>query len=211
MIFNDSQLDLLAPREEGTPRERLALLAEGAARCTACRYNKNRKTSVFGSGNSSAKLLLVSEAPGRNENRKGLPFVGKAGDVLDKILGGLKLSRKQIYICNIIKCWPGDGNPDPSMTCIKQCRHFLVKQIDIIKPKVIVAAGNFALKGLFGTNYAGITKEVGVERPYLGIPVIPVLHPAAFLRDKDAGILREWKKSTWEAWKHALEIAQRGL
>jgi uracil-DNA glycosylase len=104
-------------------------------------------------------------------------------------------------------CWPGMGNPDPSMSCIKECRHFMVKQIDIVYPKVIVAAGNYALKGLFGSNFSGITKEVGQERDFLGHTVIPVLHPAAFLRPKDAGILRTWKKSTWAAWQKAAEVA----
>ncbi len=207
MIFNDQQLDMLSMIDEGTKEERLHTVSRKAAACQDCRYYKNRKRSVFGSGSPDSKMMVLAEAPGRWENEKGYPFAGKSGGVLDKILAALDMNRKNVYICNVIKCWPGDGNPDPTMTCIKSCRHYLVNQIEIIQPKVIVAAGNYALKGLFGHNFSGIVKETGVVHSYGNISVVPVIHPAAFLRSKEAGVLKEWKLKTWAAWKIARDIA----
>lgn len=206
-MFNDEQSDLFAPRLEGTKKEQLATLAASASACTACSYHKNRRKSVFASGTADAKIMLIAEGPGRNENDTGKPFVGAAGEILEKILTALSLKKTDIYICNIVKCWTGIGNPSPVTKSIKACRHYLVGQIEIVKPKVIVATGNYALIGLLGSNFSGIVKETGNIRKYGKIPVVPTIHPAAFLRPKDEATMLMWKRSTWKAWKLAKELA----
>lgn len=207
MSFNDHQGDLFSVSREGDPEVLIKELETAAARCTSCRYHKNRKKSVFSSGSLDARIMLVAEGPGRNENEKGIPFVGPAGEVLDAILGKLSLKRAHLYICNAVKCWTGEGNPSPSMTCIKTCRHFLVDQIQLVKPAVIVACGNYSLKALFGESFGGIVKETGNVRYYGSTPVVPVIHPAAFLRPKEPTIEKAWKTATMAAWIKAKEIA----
>jgi len=202
----DNQLDLLLNAEGLSPKDALAKIADDAANCVACRHHKSRQQIVFGSGLIDAKIILLGEAPGRNEDKTGLPFTGKSGDLLMKILSKVNLKRTDLYICNVLKCRPKD-NEDPGMTALKACRRYLTQQLMIINPKVIMAAGNWALKGLFLDSFAGIMKEQGVERDYNGIIVLPTLHPAYLLRIEGAPEEKERKEKTLEIWKRAVEIA----
>jgi DNA polymerase len=159
--------------------------------CTRCKLYAGRKTIVFGEGNAQALLVFVGEGPGQEEDQQGRPFVGAAGQLLtDIIVKGMKLRREEVYICNIVKCRPPNNrNPDPDE--INACEPFLIKQLEAIKPKVIVGLGNVAVKTLLKTN-EGITSLRGNWKTYQGIPLMPTFHPAYLLRNPSD------KKLVWE-------------
>jgi uracil-DNA glycosylase len=150
--------------------------------CQRCKLCEGRKNIVFGSGNPKADLVFVGEGPGADEDEQGLPFVGRAGKKLTEIIEkGMELSRaNDTYICNIVKCRPPD-NRDPQSDEIEACKPFLIKQLQAIKPKVIVALGKPASSTLLQRNVA-ITKERGQWQEFEGIPLMPTLHPAYLLR-----------------------------
>lgn len=136
---------------------------------------------VFGVGDPGASLMLVGEAPGKNEDLQGEPFVGAAGQLLDGLLSGISLSRSEVYIANVLKCRP-PGNRDPQQDEIDSCKGFLREQIRMISPQVVVTLGNFATKLLVPTD-VGITRMRGQQIPWwLGAILIPTFHPAAALR-----------------------------
>ena len=165
--------------------------------CTRCKLCKGRKTIVFGEGNPEAVLVFVGEGPGQEEDQQGRPFVGAAGQLLtDIIVKGMKLNREDVYICNIVKCRPpGNRNPEPDE--IEACEPFLIKQLQAIRPKMIVALGNVAVKTLLKTK-EGITKLRGTWKTYQGIPLMPTFHPAYLLRNPSD------KKLVWEDIKKVL-------
>ncbi len=166
----------------------LAALAEG---CQRCRLAKGRTRVVFSDGNPQARLMVVGEAPGANEDRTGLPFVGQAGKFLDLLLAAVDLSRKDsVYICNVLKCRP-PGNRDPMGDEIELCSPFLKRQIALVAPEVILAVGTFAAQLLTGTNRP-LGKLRGSVYAYEGVPLVVTYHPAALLRN--AG----WIRSTWD-------------
>lgn len=150
--------------------------------CTRCKLHENRKTIVFGSGNPHADLVFVGEGPGADEDEQGFPFVGRAGKKLTEIIEqGMKLNREQdAYICNIVKCRP-PKNRDPEPDEITACNPFLIKQLQAIRPKAIVALGKPAASTLLGRNVP-IMKERGNWYEYEGIPLMLTLHPAYLLR-----------------------------
>ena len=150
--------------------------------CTRCKLHKNRKTIVFGSGNPHADLVFVGEGPGADEDEQGFPFVGRAGKKLTEIIEkGMKLNREQdTYICNIVKCRPPQ-NRDPEPDEIAACKPFLIKQLQAIRPKAIVALGKPAASTLLGRTVP-IMKERGNWYEYGGIPLMLTLHPAYLLR-----------------------------
>ncbi len=150
--------------------------------CTRCKLSQGRKTIVFGSGNPEADLVFVGEGPGADEDEQGLPFVGRAGKKLTEIIEkGMGLNReKDTYICNIVKCRP-PGNRDPEAEEVATCSPFLVKQLQAIRPKVIVALGKPAASTLLGRPVP-ITKERGTWHEYEGIKLMLTLHPAYLLR-----------------------------
>ena len=151
--------------------------------CRRCRLFENRRNIVFGEGNSEAKLVFVGEGPGYEEDQKGQPFVGAAGQLLTKIIQAIKFTRDQVYICNIIKCRPpGNRNPQPEE--IKTCSPFLERQISVIKPDFICALGTFAAQTLLNTNEP-ISKLRGRFYDYMEIKVLPTYHPAYLLRNPD--------------------------
>ena len=170
--------------DEAAGRAR-ALAAFGAevAGCTKCRLAEARTQVVFGVGNPDAELMFVGEAPGFHEDQQGEPFVGQAGQLLDKLLGGIGLSRQDVYIANVLKCRP-PGNRDPAPDEIEACESHLFRQIELIQPKVIATLGNFATKLLSGKQ-AGITRVHGQEQQTtLGgrrVLLYPLYHPAAAL------------------------------
>jgi uracil-DNA glycosylase family 4 len=159
----------------------LAAVREELGDCTRCKLHTGRKNIVFGEGNPNAGLVFVGEGPGQEEDVQGRPFVGAAGQLLtDIIVKGMKLSREDVYICNIVKCRPPNNrNPEPDE--ILACEPFLIKQIQAIKPKIIIGLGNVAVKTLLKTK-EGITALRGRWKTYQGIPLMPTFHPAYLLR-----------------------------
>ncbi len=161
----------------------LALYAEATAACERCRLAQGRTQVVFGSGSPEANLMFVGEAPGFHEDQQGVPFVGQAGKLLERLLAGIGLAREDVYIANVIKCRP-PGNRDPQPDEIEACESHLFRQIELIEPKVVATLGNFATKLLSGRPL-GITRVHGQEQEVtLGgrrVLLYPIYHPAAAL------------------------------
>ncbi|MFZ2398883.1 MAG: uracil-DNA glycosylase [Smithella sp.] len=174
-----------------TKEDMLKIVHQEMANCQLCPLGKIRKNLVFGVGNAKAQIVFVGEAPGADEDEQGLPFVGRAGQLLtDIIVKGMKLERKNVYICNILKCRPpGNRNPQPDE--ISKCEPFLKKQLQIISPKIICALGTFAAKTLLNTDIP-ISALRGRFHFYEGIKLMPTYHPAYLLRNPSA------KKQVWE-------------
>ena len=166
---------------------------EDCRRCTLCR---GRKNIVFGVGNPHARLVFVGEAPGREEDEKGEPFVGEAGRLLDKILHAMGMTREQVYICNVEKCRP-PANRDPLPEEIEACEPFLIRQLAAIRPQVIVALGKFAAQTLL-RDQTPISRLRGVWRNYQGIALMPTYHPAFLLRNPGS------KREVWEDMKQVI-------
>ena len=161
--------------------------------CQRCRLARGRNRIVFGDGDPEAKLVFVGEGPGVEEDRMGQPFVGAAGQLLTRIIEAIKLSRNQVYICNIIKCRPpGNRNPEPDE--INTCFPFLERQIATIQPDFIIALGTFAAQTLLGTT-TPISRLRGRFHMYKGIKVVPTYHPAYLLRNPNK------KRDVWEDMK----------
>jgi DNA polymerase len=186
--------------ESGTPGGREALLAlrEEIGDCQRCPLGRGRKNLVFGVGNPEAEVVFVGEAPGRDEDIRGEPFVGKAGQLLTKIINAMGLSRDQVYICNVIKCRPPQ-NRDPLPEEIERCEPFLKRQLDILNPRVICALGSFAARTLLRTE-ARISQLRGRLHTYNGIPLIPTYHPSFLLRNPDA------KRDVWQDIQKVMEM-----
>jgi uracil-DNA glycosylase family 4 len=164
--------------------------------CTRCRLSASRTQVVFGTGNPNADLMFIGEAPGRDEDLKGEPFVGKAGQLLTDIIKAMKLTRDDVYIANVIKCRPPENrNPEPDE--LDACRPYIRKQVELIKPKVIVALGRFGLQSLMEKSY-GITSVRGQWLEYNGIKLMPTYHPAYLLRTPSA------KKDVWADMKKVM-------
>ncbi len=161
----------------------LASFEQAVSGCTRCRLFQGRTQVVFGNGNPNADLMFVGEAPGFHEDQQGIPFVGQAGKLLDKLLGGIGMTRADVYVANVLKCRP-PGNRDPQPDEIESCEPHLFRQIEIIQPKLVCTLGNFATKLLSGKP-AGITRVHGQEQwATLGgnkVLLYPLYHPAAAL------------------------------
>lgn len=150
--------------------------------CGACALSETRGRLVFGAGDPHADVMLVGEAPGRNEDETGVPFVGAAGKLLDELLEHAGLERSEIYIANVLKCRP-PSNRDPKPAEVATCAPFLREQIRLVAPRVIVTLGNFATRFVLGTR-SGITELHGKARDVDGTKVLPVYHPAAVIYDR---------------------------
>jgi len=165
-------------------RERLVEVYNVASTCELCPLAATRTRVVFGAGNSDADLMFVGEAPGAEEDRQGLPFVGRAGGLLTELLEGIGLRREDVFIANVLKCRP-PGNRDPQPIEIESCEPYLAKQVQLIEPRVVCTLGNFATK-LLTRSPTGITKVRGAPQVHdLGgraVFVLPLFHPAAGLR-----------------------------
>jgi uracil-DNA glycosylase family 4 len=158
--------------------------------CTRCALYATALNPVPGEGNSNADFMVVGEAPGQTEDETGKPFVGRAGQLLTQILAAIQLTRDDVFICNVLKHRPpGNRNPEPDE--VKACNPYLVRQIELIKPKVILALGTFSAQTLLDTK-TPIGKLRGQVHEYHGVPVVVTYHPAALLRNP------AWKKPTWE-------------
>ncbi len=168
--------------------EALRQLEQRARVCTACRLADTRTTVVFGDGSPDARVMFVGEGPGRNEDEQGVPFVGAAGQLLNRLLGEIDLRREDVYIANVVKCRP-PGNRDPRPDEIQACKGYLAEQIKLIDPDVVSTLGNFATKLLLKQE-TGITRLRGSAYPWWNRTVVPTFHPAAALRGGDSVLER---------------------
>jgi uracil-DNA glycosylase family 4 len=179
------------PLDAEEQRRRLAVLSDSIKGCTKCALHAGRTQTVFARGSGASGLCFVGEGPGADEDQQGFPFVGKAGQLLDKMIGAMGFTRDEVYVCNIVKCRP-PNNRKPEPEEMTTCMPYLVEQLAILQPQVIVALGATAVQGLFGTN-EGITRLRGRWKLYQGqVPVMPTFHPAFLLRDP------ERKKEVWD-------------
>jgi len=168
----------------------LNVLAAEVASCTRCTLHQHRTQTVFARGTGRSGLCFVGEGPGAEEDAQGLPFVGPAGQLLDRMIAAMGLERDDVYICNIVKCRPPE-NRKPEPEEVRACAPFLSEQLELLQPKVMVALGATAVEGLLGLT-GGITRLRGSFRLYQGrIPVMPTFHPAYLLRKPAA------KREVW--------------
>ncbi len=174
---------MAAATDRLTRAQELAAFAADVSTCTNCRLAQGRTQVVFGVGDPDANLMFVGEAPGFHEDKQGYPFVGQAGKLLDKLLGGIELTREQVFVANVLKCRP-PGNRDPMPDEIEACESHLFRQISLIEPRLIATLGNFATKLLSGQQH-GITRVHGrPQQTELGgrsVTLYPLYHPAAAL------------------------------
>lgn len=164
-------------------RAALAHLAGEAAECRACRLCETRTQVVFHDGGIGAEVMFIGEAPGFHEDKQGKPFVGRAGELLNQLLGEIGLARSEVYIANVLKCRP-PNNRDPRPDEIEACKGYLAQQVKLVDPTVVVTLGNFATKLLLKTT-AGITRTRGQVYPWWGRHLVPTFHPAAALRGSE--------------------------
>jgi len=182
--------EAIADTEISEGGETLDDFREAIKECQKCSLAETRTHFVFGAGNPKANLMLIGEAPGRDEDLKGEPFVGRAGQLLDKILAAIGFKREEVYIGNILKCRP-PGNRDPLPEEIALCLPYLLHQIEIIRPKIILTLGRISTQVLLKTT-APLGRLRGEVHDFNGIAVIATYHPAALLRNP------QWKRPTWE-------------
>ena len=165
--------------------------------CNRCQLHKGRTHVVFGVGNPNADLMFIGEGPGRDEDLQGIPFVGRAGQLLTRIINAMGYSRDEVYIANIVKCRP-PNNRNPGPEEVDTCMPFLIRQVEIIEPRVIVCLGSVAAQNLLGTDEK-ITRLRGHFTEWRGIPVMPTYHPAFLLRNPNM------KKPVWEDMKKVMK------
>jgi uracil-DNA glycosylase family 4 len=183
---------------------RLEVLADEARACTRCALHVERKQAVFARGTGSSGLCFVGEGPGADEDEQGFPFVGAAGQLLDRMIEAMGLSRDEVYVCNIVKCRP-PKNRKPEPEEMASCVPYLEEQLGLIAPQVVVALGATAVQGLLGTS-EGITRLRGKWKLYRGrIPVMPTFHPAYLLRTPGA------KREVWDDLQAVLRQMGRAL
>ncbi|HYW13651.1 MAG TPA: uracil-DNA glycosylase [Longimicrobium sp.] len=176
----------------------LSQVREIALGCPRCGLARTRTHVVFGEGREDADILVVGEAPGQDEDRSGRPFVGRAGRLLDLVLQSAGFARGDVYICNVLKCRPPQNrNPQPDE--VSACSPYLLKQVELVKPRVILAFGAFAAQTLLGTDIS-IGKLRGRTHQYRGVPLVPTYHPAACLRHP------AWVRSVWEDLQRARDV-----
>jgi DNA polymerase len=180
------------------------VLADEVKACTKCILHEQRTQTVFARGNGSSGLAFVGEGPGADEDEQGFPFVGAAGQLLDRMIAAMGIERDDVYVCNIVKCRP-PKNRTPEPEEMSQCMPYLTEQLSLIEPQVIVALGKTAVQGLFGTA-EGITRIRGRWRLYQGrIAVMPTFHPAYLLRNPAA------KREVWADLQLVLKHLGRSL
>ena len=193
------------PAADPTPadpsRRTLAVVREEVGECTRCKLSTTRTKLVFGVGADETPLMFVGEAPGAEEDRRGEPFVGAAGQLLDRMIGAMGWTRETVYIANVLMCRP-PGNRDPQPDEVSQCLPFLHKKIEVIRPRIIVALGKPATHALLSTT-APISALRGRFHEFRGIKVMPTFHPAFLLRQPDR------KRDAWSDLKQVIEDLER--
>jgi DNA polymerase len=178
--------------------ETLEEISAELGECGRCQLGRTRTNLVFGVGNPHARIVFVGEAPGRDEDLQGEPFVGEAGKLLTRIIQAMGFERGDVYICNVLKCRP-PGNRDPLPEEVESCGSFMLRQIMVIKPDVVVALGKFAAQTLLQTKDI-ISRLRGSFHDYHGIPLMPTFHPSALLRDPAK------KREVWEDMQQVMKL-----
>lgn len=201
LYLDEETRDLFFQPNSRTVEASFDRLHDDVASCDRCSLHESRTNVVFGVGNPTADLMLIGEAPGRDEDLQGEPFVGAAGKLLDRILKAMDLSREEVFIANLLKCRP-PRNRDPLPEEIESCWSFLEKQIERIQPKVICTLGGFASRTLLGMPVP-LGRLRGRVHRYKGIHVVPTYHPAALLRHP------AWKRPTWEDMQVVMKLLGR--
>lgn len=186
-----------------SPEIDLPALKQQVLQCERCHLHKGKTNYVFGEGNPHAELMFVGEAPGFYEDRQGRPFVGKAGQLLTKIINAMGLEREEVYIANILKCRPPD-NRDPEEDEMKACFPYLKQQIGLINPRIVCALGRYAAQKLSGSD-SSISDLRGRVFYFEGIKLVPTFHPSYLLRNQAK------KRQTWEDMKMILEMLGREI
>lgn len=182
--------------ETNTPanaKQRIAFLRNQYKNCQKCKLSETRTRHVYGEGNEFANLMIIGEAPGSDEDKSGLPFVGKAGQLLTKMLQAIQIERKDVFICNIAKCRP-PNNRDPEPDEVEACLPYLLEQIEIVQPKILLLLGKVAAHTLL-QNDLSMNKLNDGHFTYQGISTYVTYHPSALLRHE------EWKRPAWEVLK----------
>jgi len=194
-----SPVPISTAAKEKDQKNALAEIREDIGDCTRCKLCRlGRQQIVYGVGNPDADLMFVGEAPGRDEDTQGVPFVGRAGQKLTQIIEAIGLKRDDVYIANVIKCRPPENrNPEPDE--VEACEPFLFRQIDVIKPRVIVALGTFAARSLLKTD-APISRLRGRVYQYRGASLVPTFHPAYLLRNPSC------RREVWEDMKKVRDL-----
>ncbi|HEX7595734.1 MAG TPA: uracil-DNA glycosylase [Gemmatimonadaceae bacterium] len=196
LVVGSGDADLIPAEIEKL--DSIEAIATKVAKCKRCSLYKTATNPVPGEGNQKAELVCVGEAPGAKEDETGRPFVGQAGQLLTKILAAIELTREQVFICNVLKHRP-PGNRNPLPEEVEACSPYLIRQLELIKPKVIIAFGTFAAQTLLNTK-TPLGQLRGLIHQYHGIPLVVTYHPAALLRNP------AWKRPTWEDVKLARRI-----
>lgn len=193
--------------ENSVSEEPAGMTLEGIRRdiesCTRCALHQNKTRYVPGEGSATPDVVFVGEGPGETEDRFGKPFIGKAGQLLEKIIMKMGYTRETVFICNIVKCRP-PGNRDPQTEEVEACLPYLTEQLKILRPKVIVCLGRVAINNLMGQKLS-ITKVRGQLFEYCGIPVIPTYHPSYILRQRNQ---EELSRTKWEVWRDMEKVLQ---
>ena len=190
---NQLFLEEMEKEDVGTLPDNLDSFNQLICNCQKCPLSQTRKSFVFGIGNPNADIVFIGEAPGKQEDIQGIPFVGRAGKLLDKILAAIELKRDDIYICNILKCRP-PNNRDPLPSEVEECEPYLIKQLQLIKPKLIVALGRVSACTILKTKDSLKDLRNQIFK-YAGIDLLVTYHPAALLRNPN------FKKPAWEDFK----------
>lgn len=199
-----SLFDEVAPQLPSDPTAELVELAQQCATCTRCPLHTGRTHSVFADGNPTAHLMVIGEGPGRNEDEQGIPFVGRAGQLLTKMLESVGFNRQQdTYICNVVKCRP-PNNRAPEKPEMEACFSFLEAQIRLVKPRIILLAGATAVKGVL-QDPRPISKIRGHWIEWQGIQVMPIFHPSFLLRNES----REVGSPKWQTWQDLKAVHQK--
>ncbi len=191
------------PIPPGTYRD-MADMTTDCSVCHRCELGRTRTHAVISRGNPNADILIIGEGPGENEDLQGKPFVGKSGQLLDKILESVNLTENDIFICNIVKCRP-PGNRKPTKDEMDACRPYLMEQIRLVNPKIIILTGASSIEGIFQEKSVGITKIRGQWRDWNGIDCMPIFHPSYLLRNQS----RAEGSPKWLTWQDIQEVRRK--
>ncbi|MDQ1353957.1 MAG: uracil-DNA glycosylase [Acidobacteriota bacterium] len=183
-------------REHKNPLADLDEVTRVIKNCTRCQLHKTKKNYVPGEGSTSPDIMFIGEGPGETEDNFGRPFIGKAGQLLDKVIARMGYTRETVFIGNIVKCRP-PNNRDPLKDEVDACMPFLIRQLEILRPKVIVCLGKVAMNNLLDVDYS-IMEQRGKQFEFHGIPVIPTYHPAYILRQQSPDAV---SKAKWDMWR----------
>jgi uracil-DNA glycosylase family 4 len=196
-------------REQRVPQDGLEQITREIMGCTKCPLHEVKKNYVPGEGSVCPDIMFIGEGPGETEDNFGRPFIGKAGQLLDKVIAKMGYNRETVFIGNIVKCRP-PNNRDPVREEVDACMPFLIRQLAVLRPKVIVCLGKVALNNLMGGEYS-IVRERGRLFKFQGIPVIPTYHPAYILRQKGKEVLSKAKWEMWHDMEKVLAIVKHGV